>query len=373
MDKEEATMTAIRKRSWTNRTGERQHAWLVDYRDSAGNRRFKQFARKRDADVWATQAAYQVSQGTHTADAATISVKDAAELWVERAEDEGLERATVQAYRGLARHHVIPLLGQTKLSRLTPPSVEAYRDDLVKTRSRAMAAKGVRALSSILAEAQRRGLVNQNVAAGVKVSRPSRDRAKVEIPTKDEIRALFDAADDDFKPMLLTAVFTGLRASELRGLRWQDIDLKGATVTVAQRVDQWGNAGPPKSAAGRRTVPIPATVVHVLKEWRLRCPKGPLGLAFPDTKGGVQVHKNILTRRYYPAQKDAKLGKRYSFHALRHFAASAFIAQRVDLKRLSGWLGHSTVTLTIDRYGHLLQDSIGDAAIMAAAEADLVG
>ena len=85
------------------------------------------------------------------------------------------------------------------------------------------------------------------------------------------------------------------------------------------------------------------------------------------------MHKNVLTRRYYPAQKDAKLRKRYSFHSLRHYAASAFIAQKVDLKRLSGWLGHSTVTLTIDRYGHLLQDTVGDAAIMAAAEADLFG
>jgi integrase len=182
---------------------------------------------------------------------------------------------------------------------------------------------------------------------------------------------LLDSADPDFKPMLLTAVFTGLRASELRGLRWQDIDLKVATITVSQRVDQWGVAGPPKSAAGRRTVPIPPSVVQVLREWRLRCPKGPLGLTFPDSRGGVQIHKNVLTRRYYPAQRHAGLRTRYSFHALRHFAASAFIAQKVDLKRLSGWLGHSTVTLTIDRYGHLLQDETGDAAIMAAAEAHL--
>jgi integrase len=279
----------------------------------------------------------------------------------------------VQAYRGIARLHVIPLLGGMKLSRLTRPMVEAFRDELVRTRSRAMAAKGVRALASIVAESMRRGLVSQNVAADVRVSRPSRDRDKVEIPTRDEIRAMLAAVDSDFKPMLMTAVFTGLRASELRGLRWSDIDLKGATLTVSQRVDQWGNAGPPKSAAGRRTVPIPAALVQVLREWRLRCPRGPLGLAFPDSRGGFQVHKNILTRRYYPAQKRAGLQRRYSFHALRHFAASTFIAQKVDLKRLSGWLGHSTVTLTVDRYGHLLHDTVADAAIMAAAEADLLG
>lgn len=366
-------MATIRKRAWTDSRGERRQAWLVDYRDTAGTRRSKQFARKKDAEAWSTSTAWHVSQGTHTPDSATVSVAEAARIWLNRAEAEGLERATVQAYRGLANLHVIPLLGSTKLSRLSRPAVEAFRDELVKTRSRAMAAKAVRALSSIIAEAQRRGLVSQNVAAGVKVSRPSRDKTKIEIPTKDEIRAMLEAADLDFKPMLLTAVFTGLRASELRGLRWADIDLKGATITVSQRVDQWGNAGPPKSAAGRRTVPIPAAVVQSLREWRLRCPKGPLGLAFPDSTGGVQVHKNILSRRYYPAQQRAGLARRYSFHALRHAAASGFIKQKVDLKRLSGWLGHSTVMLTLDRYGHLLIDEQGDAAIMAAAEAELLG
>lgn len=366
-------MTAIRKRSWTDQRGEPKQAWLVDYRDAAGKRRAKQFSRKKDAEAWSTQAAYEVSRGFHTADSETVTIREAADLWVKRAEAEGLERATVQAYRGLARLHVVPLLGPTKLSRLTRPMVESFRDDLVATRSRAMASKGVRALSSILAEAMRRGLVGQNVAADVKVSRPSRDRARVEIPSREDIRAMLDAADEDFKPMLLTAVFTGLRASELRGLRWQDIDLKGATISVVQRADQWGTIARPKSAAGHRTVPIPAAVVQVLREWRLRCPKGPLGLAFPDREGGVQNHKNLLVRRYYPTQKRAKLARRYSFHALRHAAASSFIKQRVDLKRLSGWLGHSTVTLTIDRYGHLLQDTQQDAAIMAAAQADLLG
>jgi integrase len=364
---------SIRKRSWTDARGEQRQAWLVDYRDSAGKRRAKQFARKKDAETWSTQAAWHVTQGTHTPDSATVSVEGAADIWIKRAEAEGLERATVQAYRGLAKHHVVPALGSVKLSRLTRPMVEQFRDDLVASRSRAMAAKGVRALSSIIAEAMRRGMVGQNVAADVRVSRPSRDKARVEIPTKEEIRALLDAASTDFQPMLMTAVFSGLRASELRGLRWSDIDLKGATISVNQRVDQWGIAGPPKSAAGRRTVPIPSKLVQVLKEWKLRCPRGDLGLAFPDSKGGVQVHKNVLTRRYYPAQKDAGLAKRYSFHALRHFAASSFIAQRVDLKRLSGWLGHSTVTLTLDRYGHLMKDHQQDAAIMAAAEAHLFG
>jgi integrase len=364
-------MAAIRKRSWTDRHGEQRQAWLVDYRDSTGKRRAKQFARKKDAEAWSTETAHQVRAGTHIADSVSGTVAEAAKLWVSRAEMEGRERSTVRAYEQLARIHVVPFLGGVKLSQLTRPQVENYRDQLVATRSRAMAAKGVRALSSILAEAQRRGLVGQNAAAGTSVTRPSRDRARVAIPSKSELRHMLANAGPNFRPMMLTAVLTGMRASELRGLAWAQIDLKGGTVSVERRVDLWGTFGPPKSAAGHRTIPIPPALVSELREWKLRCPKGPLGLAFPNSMGEVLDHTNMVRRRYMPTQEG--LAGRYGFHALRHAAASAWIRQGVDLKRVGSWLGHSSVSLTVDRYGHLIVDTAGDAVIVRRAAEELLG
>ena len=104
-------MTAIRKRNWTDGRGERRQAWLVDYRDNAGKRRAKQFARKKDAESWATQAAYQVSQGTHTPDSVSITVKKAAQQWIERARREGLEPTTIATYDQHVRLHIEPLCG----------------------------------------------------------------------------------------------------------------------------------------------------------------------------------------------------------------------------------------------------------------------
>lgn len=380
-------MTAIRKRSWTDRRGEQRSAWLVDYRDAAGVRRSKQFSRKRDAEAWQTKAAWQVSQGVHTPDSQSITVSAAADLWIKRAESEGRERSTVKQYRELARLHIVPLIGAEKLSRLSMPAVEAFRDALVASRSRAMAGKAVRALSSILTEAQRRGLVAQNVAKGVKVVRPSRDKAKVVIPTQSELRAVLKAAGADFRPLLLTAIVTGLRSSELRGLPWSDVDLKAGTITVSQRADQWGEIGPPKSKAGYRSVPIGPAIVAELRKWRLRCPKGPLGLAFPNSEGGVLHHSNLLNRHYWPAQVRAGVAvatdklddvgepimrAKYGLHALRHAAASAWIRQGVDLKRLTTWMGHASVQITLDTYGHLIADAAGDAEIAAAAQAELL-
>jgi integrase len=372
---------AIRKRNWIAPDGTAKQAWLVDYRDQAGKRRAKQFARKKDAETWLTVAAYQVGMGTHTPDSVSVTVRRAAEMWIEKGQAEGLEQGTLKQYDQLARLHIVPLIGSEKLSKLTRPSVEAFRDQLVRTRSKAMAGKAVRALSSILSEAQRRGLVAQNVARDVKVVRSSREKAKIVIPTKDELRAILEHAPSDMRPLLLTAIFTGLRASELRGLRWCDINLKKATVSVSQRADKDGNIGPPKSEAGYRTIPLPPALVAELTEWKLRCPNGPLGLAFPNTRGGVQQYGHLLRRKFFPVQIKAGvcsevldekgapvMEARYGFHSLRHAAASAWIKQRIDLKRLQVWMGHSGIQLTLDTYGHLLTDASGDAALIAAAQ-----
>ena len=99
-----------------------------------------------------------------------------------------------------------------------------------------------------------------------------------------------------FRPLLLTAIFTGLRASELRGLKWADVDLKLGEVHVRQRADRYGKIGRTKSEAGERVVPLPPMVVAVLREHRLACPNVALGLVFPNTRGGID-HRHIIVER----------------------------------------------------------------------------
>jgi integrase len=270
------------------------------------------------------------------------------------------------------------------------PAVKLFAEQLVLSgRSRAMAGKILSTLRMILTDAQGRGLVGQNVAKGVKLAVSKRHKKNVAVPARSDLKAMLETAEakfPDFYPLLLTAVFTGLRSSELRGLRREDIDLKGATISVEQRADAWGVIGSPKSAAGFRTIPVPPMLVAVLRVWLMRAPKSPLGLAFPTSTGGVRLHSNMLNREFWPLQiaagvaeptgkKDADgndiLKARVGFHGLRHAAASAWINQRVDLKRLMTWLGHSTIQMTMDTYGHLIADDAADAAIAAAAEAAL--
>jgi integrase len=359
-------MATVRKRTWTYK-GETHAAWVVNYNDQNGTRRLKTFATKKAADAWMVGAAHEVKQGTHTPDSDSITVAEACELWIRRGELEGLERSTVRQYRQHAALHIAPTLGTVKLSRLTAPRVEEFKSGLLTRISRPLAAAVLTSLRSVIAEAMRQGLVSQNVAREVKLTSRGRHKHVATIPSKDEIRAMMAAVSPRWRPLLVTAVFTGLRASELRGLTWANVDFENAVLHVRQRADRWNVMGVPKSAAGRRDVMLPPVVVNTLREWKLACPKGPLGLVFPTAAGNVEMLPNIANRFFGPLQlacgitlpADAPEGEkaiqrpRYGLHALRHFYASWLIDQGFAPKRVQALMGHSNIAMTLDTYGHL--------------------
>jgi integrase len=255
------------------------------------------------------------------------------------------------------------------LANLTTPQLNNFRDDLLTTMSRAMGRKVMSSLKSLLKDAQRRGNVAQNAALAVKridadKRGESRLKVGVDIPTADEIKAILASADPRTRPLLLTAVFTGLRSSELRGLRWSDVDLKHSELHVRQRADRYGVIGKPKSGSGYRAVPLGPMVLNALREWKLACPKGEPNLVFPTPSGGVSLHNNIV-RALTAAVRAAGLvtdrgrPKYTGPHALRHFFASWCInpldrgGQGLPPQVVQNLLGHSTLAMTTDTYGHL--------------------
>lgn len=117
---------SVRKRCWTSRNGVRKEAWAIDYFDQHGARRLKTFSRKKDADAFALTAGVEIREGTHVADSASATVKEAGELWINSAEAAQLERSTTDQYRQHVDRHIVPLIGETLLSKLNPPSVRAF-------------------------------------------------------------------------------------------------------------------------------------------------------------------------------------------------------------------------------------------------------
>src|SRR5215831_14450588 len=206
---------SVRRRQWISPSGETKEAWIVDYRDQHGTRHIKTFERKRDADAHHAIVGVAVRAGTHTADSKSITVAKAAELWLESCDAAGLERTTLAAYRLHVDLHIAPVLGALRLSQLTIPLVRGFEDRMRRDgRSPAMVRIARRTLGAILADAQERGLVAQNVVHSRRADGKGKLKIGVDIPSPTEMRAIvgkLDSAAGRFRPVLLTAIFTGLR------------------------------------------------------------------------------------------------------------------------------------------------------------------
>ena len=378
---------SVRKREWVTRKGERKQAWIVDYFDQGGQRHIKTFERKREAEAEAANTRVDVRAGVHTSSKATVA--EAGTKWLASCEAAGLERSTLESYAQHLHDHITPFIGGVKLSALTVPAVRNFKDRLhAAGRSPAMVKRVMGDLGSILADAQERGTVAQNVVrslSGRKKSRHAERRHKrklkvgTDIPTPQEIAAIVAHLKGRWRPLLMTAILTGLRSSELRGLTWTDVDLKARTLHVRQRADRFQAIGRPKSAAGERTVPLPPMLVNVLREWKAACVPSKLGLVFPNGAGEIDFHVNIVTRGLAPVQvaagvvTKARKAKYTGLHALRHFYASWCINRVEDgglglpIKIVQHRLGHSSISVTSDTYGHLFPSG-DDGAELAAAE-----
>lgn len=395
---------SIRKRSWTTAKGEQKKAWVVDYFDQANRRRLKTFEKKRDATAFEAATKVEIKQGVHTPESESPTVSGAAAAWLADCAD--LERATLAQYRQHVNLHIKPYLGEVKLARLSTPMVCDFRDKLRRgdpapgegegrARSPALVRKVVTSLGSLIGHAKEHGkFAGANPVRelgkskrGVQRRGEKRQKGRLQvgrdIPSPDEIRRLLAAAAPRNKPILMVASFCGLRASELRGLRWSDVDLKRGELHVRQRADRYLKIGPPKSEAGERKVPIPPVVLATLREWKLACPKGELGLVFPSASGKIQHHSNIVRDVLTPTLVAAGLAAtggapKYGLHSLRHFFASWLINRKEDggrgmpMKTAQTMLGHSSITMTADVYGHLF-DRGDDAAELAAAERGILG
>jgi integrase len=404
---------SVRKRTWPVAGGGTREAWVVDYVDQGGQRRLKTFKRKKEADAFSATSTVEVRDGTHVPDSASVTVKEAGRLWIETAENAGLERTTLDQYRQHLKLHIEPFLGATLLSRLNAPTVRKFEDQIREAgRSPTLTRYVVRSLGALLADAQERGLVVRNTvrelrgrrrrgAEGRQEARAGRLKIGVDIPTPAEIREIIKALEGSrWRPLLLTAIFTGLRASELRGLKWPDVDLKKSEIHVRQRADRYQDVGKLKSSAGERTVPIPPVLVTALREWKAACPPNDMNLAFPNSEGKIEWHSNIVQRGLGPIEiaagvtvpvlDDAGKPKRDDegkpiveakypgLHSLRHFYASWCINRKADgglelpAKVVQHRLGHSSITVTLDTYGHLFPRG-DDGAELAEAERALLG
>jgi integrase len=402
---------SIRKRSWKNADGTESVRFIVDIMDANGHRERRQFDSRKEADAFRIATEGQMRAGTFRGDAAKFTVKDAADLFLQYCEGRRQrgERMTRQNYKTMEGHIGNYIcrdpkrhegksrparlkkfdggIGGIRLSQLTTRGVGDFRDRLrdagvtvVTTR------KILSTLQQLLGHAVDRDMTGINVARGVKViGRRDEGARKIVPPSKEAMRALLAVADQDFRVELAFASATGVRAGELHALRWRHIDFGKSEVKIETRVDAYGDEDVTKTAAGMRTIPLAQPVVLMLKEWKLRTKRKKADdLVFPNKRGWYKGHDNMIKRKFLPLfdrlaeqhrqdpARNPEPPARFNWHTLRHFAVSCWIEAGLSPKTVQTFAGHSSLQVTMDRYGHLFKSDDHKRAMDAIAE-DMFG
>ncbi|GHE91550.1 site-specific integrase [Aliiroseovarius zhejiangensis] len=307
------------------------------------------------------------------------TVSDACNSWLKTCLRNELERSTLKAYRSHAKIHIEPRIGHLLVNDLSRGEVREFMDELLdEDVSRALVKKIMVSLRAILSEAVEREWATHNAAAEVKVKRSSRrDAKRADIPTKEEIRKIINNAPKTHRAMFITAIFTGMRISELRGLTWEAVDFDRKVIRVFQRADEYCEIGLPKSRAGAREIPMAPMVLNTLGDWKVQKLRSDQNLVFPNTVGKVQNYSNIYNRVFKPMLVENEIvdqegNARFGIHALRHAAASLFIEQGWTPKKIQTLLGHASITMTMDVYGHLFENAEEDVSMFEKLERDLL-
>lgn len=275
---------------------------------------------------------------------------------------------TRKRYAELLTCHVLPDLGRVRLAKLTPEQVQhLYATIQARGLSSSTAHRVHSVLHKLLKDAMRLGLVAVNVADAVTAPRDA--KRDMQVWTPEQARAFLDTtAGHRLESLFVLALFTGMRIGEVLALRWTDVDLKGATITVRASVQRrTGGAwewSAPKTKSGRRLIHVAPTVVEALQAHRIRQAEerpraGPLwqdtGLVFCDEVGAPLTADHVRRTHFYALVRRAGVPA-IRFHDLRHTAATLLLLQGVPVKVVSHDLGHSTTVITSDLYQHVLPD-----------------
>jgi integrase len=334
------------------------------------------FTTKRDAQTARNAVADQISSGAYRYDGRQTT-GEFLTGWIEAKVADGLRPSSALMYRRYVEMDLIPALGRIRLADLTEVHVEDMIRDLRAAGRGATTVRRIHAvLRSALSSAKAKRLVRTNVASDV--AGPSVQKSKVRPWEPEEVGTFLDAAAAHRLGALFElAVFSGLRRGELIGLRWEDVDLTRGLLRVrTQRVQVGGQVveGKPKTKAGEdRRVDlgdraIGALIGHRLQQDQERNDWGAgyqdHGLVFAK-EDGTALLPQYVTRLFDTLTERASL-RRVRFHDLRHAAASLMLSAGVDIAVVSKRLGHSSIAITSDVYGHL----VGGAGRSAAQAAE---
>ena len=322
--------------------------WQARYRGPDGLMRSapETFGSKRDAEQWLTVIDAEILRGDWSDPlAGRVPLGEYGQRWIE---EHPLGERTREEYDTLWRHHIDPYLGRIELAEISTDTVRSWRATLLREgRSQDRTAKAYRLLRAVLNTAVDDGKIKRNPCR----IKGAGDYRAAERPTATvaQVYALADRMPDRFRVLVLAAAFTGLRWGELIALRRCDVDLTGGVLHVRRRLAQPRRGGlqegPPKSAAGVRSLALPEILAEELHQHIDQyAGPGPDGLVFRGPKGAVLRRSNFGRSTKWTALVTAVgLPAGFHFHDLRHTGNQLTAASGATTRELMHRMGHGSM------------------------------
>ena len=336
--------------------------WRARYRTPDGRSRSRTFGRKVDAERHLAGVEHSNLAGDF---ADPVLGRRTFGSWWEawRSTRVDLRPSTLARDESYARNHILPKLGAVPLAAIDRTMLRGWVAELTgKGLAPATVVKAVQLTSKALAAAADERLIVRNPAERLALPRVEVEEMQFLAPA--EVATLADVIDPRYRLWALTAAYSGLRFGELAGLRRGRVDLmrrKLDVVEIVVEVRGHHYVGPPKTRAGRRSVPIPAFLADELGSWTAGMAPDALVFAAPE---GRPLRASAFRRRVWQQAVEAAGLAPLRPHDMRHSAVALWIAAGASAKEIAVWAGHSSVATVRDRYGHLLpgqEDRVTDA------------
>ncbi len=326
----------------------------------------KTFPTLAAARTWRHESQVDLRQGVLRS-TSKVTLGEAAATWLSAAEEgsartrtgEAYKPSAIRAYRQALNHRVLPTFGAKRLTAISNTLLQDFADQLS---AQGLSASSVRntilPLRAIFRRAHKRNDVAVNPTLKLTLPAVRSHTERVAAPT--EIGPLLDCLQASDRAIYATALYAGLRLGELQALQWDDIDLSTNLIHVRRSWDRQAGFVAPKSRSGTRRIPIIATLRRELLNLRLQQGRGGQGFVFPNKHGTKPFNPGTLKlhTRVWTANGLTPIG----LHECRHSYATYMIAAGINTKALSTYMGHSSITITLDRYGHLLPGNETQAA-----------
>ncbi|NLF83764.1 MAG: site-specific integrase [Candidatus Gastranaerophilales bacterium] len=349
-------MAKIRRRKWKNKDGSESFCWFFDFTTKSGQRiRESGFKTKADAEMHMAKAISSPTGCTYSKEAKNLTLVEACTFYIELHAELHCKKSTCASYKGYLNNHIKPFFDNCKVKDVNKIQVEQF---VKAKKDEGLSAQTINHTLTLL-KAVFQKMIDDEIISNNPLSRVKKLRVihkKFDVLDSTEVETLLNTAKEhcpDLYALIFTAIFTGMRQGELFALRWDRIDWANKKILIDSNYTKYHLTTPKSNKS--RIVEMSEGLVQALQEWKASCPANNYNLVFPNKEGNYLDPNNLNKRAFKSLMKTAKI-KSIRFHDLRHTYASLLIARNISVKYIQSQMGHSSIQMTMDIYGHILPE-----------------